>query len=131
MNEANNNQNSTEQAVNYTACCAPVLHLTLKKYWFDMIKSGVKKEEYREIKDYWVKRLKDMSLEPPFKAFKSFSIIEFKNGYAKNAPTMRVEFKGIRIGKPKIEWCIDAIEFDQDNGSYDDCFIIELGSVLS
>ena len=39
------------------ACCAPVLHLTLKKYWFDMIKSGIKKEEYREIKDYWVKRL--------------------------------------------------------------------------
>lgn len=24
MNKANNNQNSTEQAVNYTACCAPV-----------------------------------------------------------------------------------------------------------
>ena len=22
--------------------------------------------------------------------------------------------------------CIDAIEFDKDNGSYDDCFIIEL-----
>ena len=131
MNEENNTQNSTEQAVNYTACCAPVLHLTLKKYWFDMIKSGVKKEEYREIKDYWIKRFKDMSLTPPFKPFKQFSVIEFKNGYAKDAPTMRVEFKGIRIGKPKTEWCIDAIEFDQDNGSYDDCFIIELGSVLS
>jgi len=24
MNEANNNQNSNEQAVNYTACCVPV-----------------------------------------------------------------------------------------------------------
>ena len=96
-----------------------------------MIKSGVKKEEYREIKDYWIKRFKDMSLEPPFKPFKEFSVIEFKNGYAKDAPTMRVEFKGIHIGKPKVEWCIDAIEFDQDNGSYEDCFIIELGSVLS
>lgn len=122
---------TTEPGMHYTACCAPVLHLTLKKYWFDMIKSGVKKEEYREIKDYWIKRFKDMSLEPPFKAFKSFSVIEFKNGYAKDAPIIRVEFKGIRIGKPKIEWCIDAIEFDQDNGAYDDCFIIELGSVLS
>ena len=131
MNETKNIQNTNEQAVNYTACCAPVLHLTLKKYWFDMIKSGVKKEEYREIKDYWIKRFKDMSLTPPFKPFKQFSVIEFKNGYAKDAPTMRVEFKGIRIGKPKIEWCIDAIEFDQDNGSYEDCFIIELGSVLS
>ena len=30
-----------------------VLHLTLKKKWFDMILSGEKKEEYREIKSYW------------------------------------------------------------------------------
>ena len=159
----------TEAGMQYTACCAPVLHLTLKKYWFDMIKSGVKKEEYREIKGYWIKRLfrfpeifdclknscieckhrididniPACSFDKKYKTecdnykfkwndryFKQYSIIEFKNGYSKNAPSIRVEFKGIRIGKPKIEWCIDAIEFDQDNGAYDDCFIIELGSVL-
>lgn len=34
-----------------------VLHLTLKKKWFDMVGSGEKKEEYREIKPYWIKRL--------------------------------------------------------------------------
>lgn len=34
-----------------------ILHLTLKKKWFDMILSGVKKEEYREVKAYWVDRL--------------------------------------------------------------------------
>lgn len=163
-------QNSTTPPLAYSECCAPVLHLTLKKYWFDMIKSGVKKEEYREIKDYWVKRLfrfpeifnclKNSCVECKYRIdidnmpacsfdnkhktecdnykfkwtdryFKQYSIIEFKNGYAKDAPTIKVEFKGIRIGKPKIEWCIDAIEFDQDNGSYDDCFIIEIGSVLS
>ncbi len=28
------------------------LHLTLKKNWFDLILSGEKKEEYREIKHY-------------------------------------------------------------------------------
>lgn len=33
-----------------------ILHLTLKKKWFDMIASGEKKEEYREIKPYWEKR---------------------------------------------------------------------------
>jgi len=33
------------------------LYLTLKKKWFDMIVSGVKKEEYRESKVYWLKRL--------------------------------------------------------------------------
>lgn len=41
------------------------LTLPLKKKWFDMIKSGEKKEEYREITDYWRKRLcwnfKDMT----------------------------------------------------------------------
>lgn len=34
-----------------------ILHLTLKKKWFDMILSGEKKEEYREFKGYWINRL--------------------------------------------------------------------------
>ena len=34
-----------------------ILHLTLKKQWFDMISEGVKKEEYREIKEYLEKAL--------------------------------------------------------------------------
>jgi hypothetical protein len=29
----------------------------VKRQWFDMIKSGEKKEEYREITEYWVRRL--------------------------------------------------------------------------
>ena len=33
------------------------LHLNLKAKWYDMIKSGIKKEEYREIKPFWEKRL--------------------------------------------------------------------------
>lgn len=35
------------------------LHLVLKSKWYDMIVSGEKKEEYREIKPYWEKRLLD------------------------------------------------------------------------
>lgn len=34
-----------------------MLTLPIKKKWFDMILSGEKKEEYREIKPYWEKRL--------------------------------------------------------------------------
>lgn len=34
-----------------------VLTLTVNKEWFSRILSGVKKEEYREIKPYWVARL--------------------------------------------------------------------------
>ena len=33
-----------------------MLTLPIKKKWFDMIKSGEKKEEYREIKPYYVSR---------------------------------------------------------------------------
>lgn len=34
-----------------------VLDLTLKKEWYEMIESGIKKEEYREVKPYWCNRL--------------------------------------------------------------------------
>jgi len=34
-----------------------ILHLTLKKIYFDMIYSGFKPEEYRAVKQYWVRRL--------------------------------------------------------------------------
>lgn len=32
------------------------LHLNLKRFWFDMILSGKKKEEYRAFKQFWVRR---------------------------------------------------------------------------
>lgn len=132
-----NDQLSTSPAIEPNVCCAPVLHLTLNKRWFDMIKSGIKKEEYREIKEYWVKRLlvnyrelwvlQNCPLRTPFR----YKSIVFKNGYSKNAPTITVEALSIRIGKPKSEWCGAVIDFDKDNGGFDDCFIIELGRVLS
>lgn len=36
------------------------LTLSLKKKWFDMIKSGEKKEEYRECSLYWIKRFEKL-----------------------------------------------------------------------
>jgi len=70
-----------------------ILHLILKKKWFDEILAGTKKIEYREIKPYWTKRLFDDEGKP-----KKFDVIEFRNGYSKDARKMRVEFKGVRIG---------------------------------
>ena len=35
---------------------------TIKRQWLSEIIEGVKKIEYREIKPYWTKRLKDISL---------------------------------------------------------------------
>ena len=65
-----------------------ILHLTLKKKWFDMILSGEKKEEYREIKPYWDKRF----------IGKNYGIVRFKNGYGKNSPVMDIECRSIGIG---------------------------------
>lgn len=33
--------------------------MSLKQKWFDMTKAGIKKEDYREITPYWLKRLFD------------------------------------------------------------------------
>lgn len=33
------------------------LQLSLKRKWFEMTKAGIKTEDYREIKPYWIKRL--------------------------------------------------------------------------
>ena len=71
-----------------------ILHLTLKKQWFDMIASGEKKEEYREIKPYWNKRLLN----------KSYDAIQFRNGYSKDAPKMLVELNGIMSSLGLVQW---------------------------
>lgn len=126
-----------------------VIRLTIKKRWFDMIKTGEKKEEYREIKKYWVARLtqckkstddkaeylkkgKDFFknkeewtnghiFRPDYCFPKKYDYIEFKNGYGKNAPTMIVEFKGLRIDEAIPEW----------SGNWQgEVFVISLGSVL-
>lgn len=34
-----------------------ILDLVLKGKWYDMISDGIKREEYREIKPYWIKRI--------------------------------------------------------------------------
>lgn len=41
-----------------------ILQLNVKKHWFDMILSGEKREEYREIKEFYVPRL--LQLHRPF-----------------------------------------------------------------
>jgi len=69
-----------------------ILHLTLKKKWFDLIASGQKTEEFRQDKPYWAARLLDNNNTP-----KHFDEIYFRNGYSKDSPFMRVECKGISL----------------------------------
>ena len=64
------------------SACA-ILSLVLKGKWFDMIASGEKREEYRMATDYWLKRLANWDLHPA-----GTPIVEFRLGYAKDAPSM-------------------------------------------
>jgi len=70
-----------------------ILHLTLKKKWFDMIASGEKREEYRELKPYWHKRLT-----------KKYDVIQFRNGYRKDSPKITVELKEVCKSLGIVEW---------------------------
>lgn len=85
-----------------------MLTLPIKKKWFDMIKSGEKKEEYREIKPYWTKRfcnaLYDLELGNSTKTiYKGQGTVVLQNGYQKNAPRIKC-FVELRQDYGKEEW---------------------------
>ena len=65
-----------------------ILHLNLYRKYFDAIVDGTKTTEYRDKTDYWKRRIEG----------RKYDIIKFRNGYAKDAPTMLVEYKGYDIG---------------------------------
>jgi len=107
-----------------------VLLLTLKKEWFQMILSGEKKQEYRTIKPYWIKRLAAAynshytglvgeDYEKKY-FFKHFDYIKFENGYGSKVPSMLIEFKSIEIGQGNPEW----------GGTKEEVFILNLGEII-
>lgn len=106
------------------------LHLTLKKKWFDMIDSGEKLEEYREIKPYWGARLlynipvpwggyltpwRDIergdfefngwsNFISPNSIFEKYDVVKARNGYAKDSPVWIRKFLGTELREGKPEW---------------------------
>ena len=116
------------------------LKLNLKKKWFDMIQSGQKKEEYREIKEYWFRRLLNCykydvtsykisemvsDMNNPYKhffdiksvilfhklEFKKFDEVLFTNGYHKNARCFSCKIKEIKISTGKTKWGAEEGKF--------------------
>jgi hypothetical protein len=91
------------------------LTLSLKKQWFDMINDGVKKEEYREICDYWGVRFAGRDVWANEFCIKDVSEIELKRfdrlvftlGYPKADDTERrlvLKNPKIRVGTGRPEW---------------------------
>ena len=87
------------------------LHLVLKSKWFNMIESGEKTEEYREMKQYWLKRILGVS-KPSLPVLtlialqiskqSMFERVCFHRGYTNR--TMIFEIKDISIGIGKAPW---------------------------
>ena len=64
-----------------------------------MIASGKKREEYREIKEYWERRFKFYPIAPH-----DYDFVQFTNGYQKNSRQMMYELISIRIDRGKVKW---------------------------
>jgi hypothetical protein len=105
------------------------LHLVLKAKWYDMIANGNKREEYRELKPYWEKRLLDYNglreyvsnykneiiakrllfpqrpaIEDVAHAFpRGYTEVMFHRGYS-NSNTICFKITDICIGEGKPEW---------------------------
>ena len=92
------------------------IHLNLKRKWFDMILSGEKKEEYREIKYYWMNRFCYYFNQRFFKCknigcsincnfvLKKYTSIVFSNGYKENRPQFEIECIGFEIKEGNANW---------------------------
>jgi len=86
-----------------------MLVLPIKKKWFDMILSGEKKEEYREIKPYWMTRFKNVFQMYPYSYIPEEDDVQeviFRNGYSSKAPTFKARCH-LKLGKGKEEWGAD------------------------
>lgn len=96
--------------------------LILTHKWYDMIASGVKKEEYREIKKYYLKLLCEKYTTvidgTTVYDFKHFDAVRFHRGYTKTS--MLVELKSIHVGQGNPDWGAPNYPV----------FIIELGKVI-
>lgn len=108
-----------------------ILCLPLKKQWYEMIESGVKTEEYREIKPYWCNRIaycrnqlcwfRDENgcvFRDSLRNINrlNYTHVKFSYGYTKRTMTFKLD--SITIGKGNPEW----------GAPKEEVFIIKLGN---
>jgi hypothetical protein len=118
------------------------LQLSLTKKWFDLTKSGIKTEDYRELTEYWWVRLVQCGdiyrtiedslnkIEAPVSEWKMllpkyFEINTLTLGYPKATDSSRIlklEHKGIEIRTGNPEWGAEPGKL---------YFVIKHGAILS
>lgn len=76
------------------------LHLIEKNEWYQLIKKGIKKEDYREMTSYWERRL---CFFPYYtRNPRNFITVCCHNGYTKEK--IFVACEGIEMGTGRPEW---------------------------
>lgn len=91
-----------------------VLILPIRKKWLDMIFSGEKGEEYREIKPYWTVRIVRWLGFPVSEIESVLELLRkqetqrarrviLQNGYGREAPKVEIACT-LSIGTGKVEW---------------------------
>lgn len=75
-----------------------ILDLVLKGCWYDLIKSGKKREEYREICTYWNKRIYKENLFG--KSIPSY--VKFRRGYTNISMLFKIDSVTIGQGNREI-----------------------------
>ena len=90
----------------------PVLHLNLTTQWYDMIESGIKKEEYRAIKPFYNRMFCDNgTIKIKSKYYHPTDVIVcFSNGYAKDRRQMFWTLKTMRVSFGNPEWGASKID---------------------
>lgn len=90
-----------------------MITLPIKKQWFDMIVSGVKKEEYRALTSHYKTMFANATKNGP--VFQC----RLRNGYMSYSPSVIITCI-CRIGRGRPEWGGD---------SETDCFVLSILSV--
>ena len=98
-----------------------ILHIPIKREYFDAILSGEKTEEYRGVSPFWISRLAKTNEKGEIVGLRQYDIIRFRNGYNADSRQMYVQFKKIII-----EEFIDVPEESEHRFG----FVILLGKVL-
>lgn len=102
------------------------LHLVLKRRWWNMIASGEKTEEYRDIKDFYINRMcknnggNSQSVKQGERGLIQYEEVCFQLGFTKRSMTFKI--KEISIGYGRPEWGAEP------NKEY---FVIHIGEKIN
>ena len=94
-----------------------ILDLVVKAKWYDLIKDGYKREEYRAIKPYWCNRILygglPISMEywkillkvkktPNINGYSLPTYVRFRRGYTKESMLFKIDSIEIGVGKSDL-----------------------------